>query len=221
MKFRTLFVSLACATIIPLASAQPLEWNDPAISDGACANPPPLNYPAQILNTLAGLPQSFRVYLPLGNQAYYRWIHQKINGGVAASEQSQILATKPRVTFPDLFAVPRWAVAKVDLYNHDPIDKWYYIQAVPKNLIATDLSVNIVSASPGSAPYGFGGTNIPSRIIWADASAFIEWHCFAGDVQVFNIISLEPTLTNEQISNISTFLEAYGFQSKNFVSMPY
>lgn len=199
MKSRILFASLACLTIMPLASAQTLAWNDLAISDGGYANPPPLNFPAQIVNTLAGLPQGFRVYLPFGNQAYYRWIHQKINGGVAASEQSQILATKPRVTFPDPLALPFWAVGKVDLYDHAPIDKWYYVQAVPKNPIATDLIVNVVSASPGSASYGFCGKDIPSRYIWADSAALVEWHCFSGDVQVFNVISLTPTLTAEQI----------------------
>ncbi|MFP0195623.1 hypothetical protein ACKJSM_10680 [Pseudomonas sp. PHC1] len=221
MKPLSLLVSFALAALTSSASADTLSWNDPAISDGPCTDPPALQIPLQFFNTLKGLPQGFRVYLPFGNKAYYRWIHQKINGGVAATDESQIFATKPRVTFPDLLAPLFWAVGKVDVYDHTPVDKWYYVQAIPKNLIATDLSVNIVNPSPGSAPYGFGGTDIPSRFVWADPYVLVEWHCFAGNVQVVNVISLIPALTSEQISKISAFLKNYGFQSKNFMTMPY
>lgn len=221
MNVRTLFVGIVCAAVTSWASAQNLAWNDPNISDGACSNPPSLNYPAPLFNALLSLPQGFRVYLPFGNQAYYRWVHQQINGGVAATAQSQLLATKPRVTYPYLLALPFFAFGKVDVYEHFPVDKWYFIQPIPLNLAVTDLLVNIVSPSPGSAPYGFGGTDIPTRFIWADATALVEWHCFEGGVQVFNVVSLKPTLTNGQISSISTLLQSYGFHSKNFMTMTY
>lgn len=222
MKLRAFFIGLISAVFTSWVSAQPLAWNDPDISDGPCSNPPALISLAPIFNTLAGASSGFRVYLPFGNAAYYRWVHQKVNGGVPATDQSQVLATKPRVTFPYLLALPFWAVGKVDVYDHHPVDTWYYVQAIPKNLpLFTDLIVNIVNPSPGSAPYGFGGVDIPSRYVWADATALVEWHCFAGNVQVFNVIALTPALTSQQITAISTFLQGYGFKSKNFMTMPY
>lgn len=221
MNMRRLLAGLFAVAMTSFVSAQPLAWNDPAISDGACTPPPPIVSLSHIVNTLKGLPQGFRVYLPFGNAAYYRWVYQKVNGGTPATEQSQLLATQPRVTFPSLFALFSLAVGTVDVYGPKPSGKWYEVQAIPLNLIATDLIVNIVAPSPGAAPFGFGGINIPSRYVWADDFALVEWHCFAGGVQVFNVISLTPALTPQQISDISTFLQGYGFQPANFMKMPY
>lgn len=221
MKIKTLIAGLVCAAVASSASAQPLAWNDPSISDGPCTNPPPLQYPAALFNTLLGLPQLFRVYLPFGNQAYYRWVHQKMNAGVPATTQAQLLATKPRVTFPYLLALPFFALGKVDVYDQPPFGRGYFLQPVPLNAVATDLKINIVYASPGSAPDNFGGTDIPTRFIWADLTTLVEWHCFAGGVQVVNILSLTPTLTTGQISAITTFLQGYGFQPQNLMTMPY
>lgn len=221
MKPYALFAGLVCTAVASWATADSLAWNDPSISDGPCSDPPPIAFPSQMVNTLKALPQGFRVYLPFGNQAYYRWVYQKVNGGVPATDPSQLVLTKPRVTFPSLWSVLLLSEAEVDVYGPIPTGKWYRIQAIPLNLQATDLTVNIIFPSPGAAPFGFGGVNIPSRIIWADASAFIEWHCFTGNVQVANIISLNPALTSGQISAISGFLQSYGFQSQNLMTMPY
>ncbi|MBN2993500.1 hypothetical protein JWR97_22030 [Pseudomonas cedrina subsp. fulgida] len=221
MKPLNLFACLVFAVLSSMASAQPLGWNDPAISDGRCTAPDPIASVGHIVNTLRGLPQGFRVYLPFGNKAYYRWVYQKVNGGTPAPDESAILLTKPRVRFPDLFAVLSLAVGLVDVYGPFPTAKWYEVRAIPVNVFATNLLVSIVNPSPGAAPFGFGGAVIPSRYVWADASALVEWHCFAGNVPVFNVISLTPTLTPQQISSISTFLQGYGFQPGNFMTMPY
>ena len=221
MKPLTVFAGFVFAAMSSTVFAQPLAWNDPSISDGPCTNPPPLAYPAALFNTLLGLPQLFRVYLPFGNQAYYRWVHQKMNAGVPATTQAQLLATKPRVTFPYLLALPFFALGKVDVYDQPPFGRGYFLQPIPLNAVATDLKINIVYASPGSAPDNFGGTNIPTRFIWADATALVEWHCFEGGVQVVNVLSLTSALTNGQISSISAFLQNYGFQPQNLMTMPY
>lgn len=221
MKPYALLAGLICAVAASWATADSLAWNDPSISDGACSYPPPIAFPSAIINTLRALPQGFRVYLPYGNKAYYRWLYQKVNGGVPATDPSELVLTKPRVTFPDLLSLLSLAVGIVDAYGPVPTGKWYRLQTVPLNIQATDLIVNIIFPSLGSAPFGFGGTNIPTRIVWADASAFVEWHCFAGDVQVANVLSLNPTLTSGQISAISSFLQSYGFQPQNLMTMPY
>lgn len=221
MKLRTLLAGLGCAVVTSWASAQTLAWNDPDISDGPCTYPPAIAFPTQMFNTLKGLPQGFRVYLPFGNAAYYRWVYQKVNSGTPATDLSQVLLTKPRVTFPNLIALLSLAEGSVDVYGPIPTGKWYKVRAIPINATATDLIVNIVNPSPGAAPYGFGGEDIPSRFVWADPNALVEWHCFAGGVQVFNVISLTPVLTAQQISAISTFLQGYGFQARNFMTMPY
>ncbi|MFL1389591.1 hypothetical protein ACI77F_18175, partial [Pseudomonas tritici] len=207
MKPLTLFAGLVFTAAASLASAQSLGWNDPDISDGPCTYPPAIAFPSQIVNTLKGLPQGFRVYLPFGNSAYYRWVYQKVNGGVPATELSETLLTQPRVRFPDLLAILSLAVGLVDVYGAFPTGKWYEVRAIPVNVIATDLLVSIVNPSPGSAPFGFGGKVIPSRYVWADPTALVEWHCFEGNVQVVNVISLTPTLTPQQISAISAFLQ--------------
>ncbi|TFY84600.1 hypothetical protein DYL59_28520 [Pseudomonas kairouanensis] len=221
MKPQTLLAGFVFILLSSMTSAQSLAWNDPDISDGACQPPPTIAFPTQIINTLKGLPQGFRVYLPFGNSAYFRWVYQKVNGGTPATDSAQLLATKPRVTFPSLFAIFSLAEGMVDVYGPFPTGKWYKVQAIPINVTATDLIVNIVAPSPGAAPFGFGGTNIPSRYVWADILAAVEWHCFEGGVQVFNVISLTPALTPQQISSITGFLGGYGFQPKNFMTMPY
>lgn len=221
MKLRALFAAIACALITSWASADSLTLNDPSISDGPCTYPPPIAFPTQMVNTLKGLPQFFRVYLPFGNKAYYRWIYQKVNGGAPATDASEIVLTRPRVTFPNLLSVLSLAVGIVDVYGPVPTGKWYQIQAIPLNLAATDLIVKIVFPSLGAAPFGFGGANIPSRTVWADATAFVEWHCFVGDVQVVNVVSLMPALTSGQVSAITTFLQGYGIQPQNLMTMPY
>lgn len=221
MKPFALFTGLVFAALTSCACADSLAWNDPSISDGPCMKPPPIAFPTQLVNTLKALPQGFRVYLPKGNKAYYRWIYQKVNGGVPATAPSELLLTQPRLTFPDLLSLLSLAVGIVDVYGPVPTGKWYRVQAIPLNIIATDLLVNITFPSPGSAPFGFGGTNIPSTYVWADASAFLEWHCFAGGVQVFNVISLKPELTSEQNAAISDFLVPFGFKPENFMTMPY
>jgi len=221
MKPLTLLAGFLITLLSSITSAQSLAWNDPNISDGACQPPPTIAFPTQLINTLKGLPQGFRVYLPFGNSAYFRWVYQKVNGGTPATDSAQLLSTKPRVTFPSLFAIFSLADGIVDVYGPYPTAKWYKVQAIPINLTATDLIVNIVAPSPGAAPFGFGGTNIPSRYVWADNFAAVEWHCFQGGVQVFNVISLTPALSAQQISAISSFLQIYGFQSENFMIMPY
>ena len=221
MKPYALLAGLICTAVASWATADSLAWNDPSISDGACTNPLPLAVPIQIVNTLKTLGQGFRVYLPYGNKAYYRWVYQKVNGGLPATDPSQLLLTKPRVTFPDLFALFSLAIGTVDVYGQGPGGKWYEVQAIPLNLIATDLLVTIVDASPGAAPSNFGGKRIPSRYVWGDSTALVEWHCFAGGVQVFNVISSTRVLTSAQTSAISTFLQGYGFQPQNFMTMPY
>ena len=225
MKLRSLFAGLVCAAFALGATAQPLAWDDPAIKDGECTpRPPALNFPAAIFNVAGSLPQGLRVYVPFGNATYYRWIHQKVNGGVPATSQAQILATKPIVAFPFLPGLPLWAIGRVELYDHHPVDKWYYLQALPNNPFGTDVTVNIVSPSPGSTPYGYGGVNIPTVTIWADLTALVEWHCFtsaAGSFPVFNVLSTLPTLTSQQLSSISAVLQNYGFQPSNFITIPY
>lgn len=221
MKLQTVFAGLVFAALSSLSSAQSLGWNDPDISDGSCTYPPPIAFPTHIVNTLKGLGLGFRVYLPYGNKAYFRWVYQKVNGGNPATNEADILLTQPRVRFPDLLAILSLAVGLVDVYGPFPTGKWYEVRAIPVNFIATDLLVSIVNPSPGAAPFGFGGKVIPSRYIWADSLALVEWHCFEGDVQVVNVISLNPTLTSQQISAIASFLQGYGFQSKNLMTMPY
>ena len=224
MKPLTVFAGFVFAAMSSTVFAQPLAWNDPSIRDGDCSNsqPPPLRNLDVILNTLASLPQGFQVFLPYGNQAYYRWLYQKANGGVAATSQAQILSTQPRLTFPYPLALLNLAAGKVDIFDQfPPTTKWYELQPFPLNPFGTKLTVNIVNPSPGSAPYGFGGENIPTRFIWADQSALVEWHCFEGGIPVVNIISLSPVLTSQQISAISTFLQGYGFQLANLMTMPY
>ena len=224
MKLRALFAGLVLTAVTSWASADSLAWNDPTISDGPCADIPAIAFPSQFITTLKAFPKGFRVYLPFGNKAYYRWVYQKVNGGAPATSESDILLTKPRVTFPYLLGLFALAVGKVDVYADMFNVRWYEIQAAPRNLSATDLLVNIVNASSGSAPYGFGGINIPSRIVWADSTAFVEWHCFSENIeniQVVNVISLNSTLTSAQISAISSFLQGYGFQPQNLMTMSY
>ncbi|WP_147292946.1 hypothetical protein [Dyella psychrodurans] len=223
MKTAALLACFACAAVTSMASAQSLPFDDPAISDGPCNPPPPIPFPWQILDALEGLPQGFQLYLPFGNQAYYRFIWQQVNGATPASSQSQILSTQPRVTFPDVLAALSLSAGTVFVFNSD--NYYYHLQPIPQNLDDTVLEVNIVFPSPGSAPFGFGGTLIPSRFVWADNSTFVEWHCFTGSagqgVQIFDVISLNPSLTNDETSQISTLLEGYGFLPQNFVTMPY
>lgn len=221
MKPLNLFAGLVFAALSSMVSAQSLGWNDADISDGPCTYPDPIVSVSHIVNMLRGSSQGFRVYLPFGNKAYYRWVYQKVNGGTPAPDDSAIFLTKPRVRFPDLFAILSLAVGLVDVYGPFPTAKWYEVRAIPVNVIATDLLVSIVNPSPGAAPFGFGGAVIPSRYVWADDSAMLEWHCFAGGVQVVNVISLTPTLTPQQISSISAFLQGYGFRPENFMTMPY
>lgn len=224
MKLRPFFTGLIVAALTPWAFAEPLAWDAPDIRDGTCSNSPPaLQYPAILITILASLDGGLVSYMPLGNAAYYRWVHQKVNGGVAATDPAQLLLTKPRLRFPNLFSLINQAVGKVFVYNYPSTNKWYELQPLPKinKPFLTDLNIKVINASSGSAPAGFGGEVIPSRFVWADATAVIEWHCFAGDVQVVNVISSEPTLTSAQISSISDFLAPYGFQSQNLMTMPY
>lgn len=173
MKRCILFASLVCVMVSTLASAQPLQWDDPSIRDGECSksqpSPPPLLSLAVFFNTLAALPQGSQFFLPLGNEAYYRWVYQKANGGIAATSQAQLQSTKPRLTFPSPPALLGLAAGRVDIFDQfAPIIKWYHLQPIPLNPFGTEVIVNIVNPSPGSAPFGFGGVNIPTRFIWAD-----------------------------------------------------
>ena len=222
MKPIVLFAGLIFAAACSLISAQPLAWKDPDISDGPCNAPPAITYPAPLINALMALPQGFRVYLPLGNAAYYRWIYQKVHAGTPATDPAQLLLLKPRVRFPSLVALLGLADGTVDVYGLlPPAGRWYQVRAIPTNAVATVLLASIVNASPGAAPFGFGGTVLPTRYVWADSTTTVEWHCFEGDVQVFNVLSSTPALTPQQISDISAVLQPYGFKSQNFMTMPY
>ena len=227
MKLRSLFAGLVCAALVSGAVAQPLAWDDPAIRDGACTpRPVGIPFPAALATTLGSLPSGFRLYTPLGNASYFRWAYQKVNGGVAATDQSQILATKPRVWFPFLPALYVGAIGRVDVERPAANGSgWYHLRVVGvNNIFATDVTVNIVSPNPGSAPDGYGGWDVSTVNIWADLTALVEWHCFtssAGSFPIFNILSVFPTLTNQQRSSITAVLQNYGFQPSNFITIPY
>lgn len=228
MRIRTLFAGLLCAAFASWPSAQPLAWDDPAISDGPCTSRPKA-YPVPVgfAIALATSSHDFRLFVPFGSATYYRWVHQKVHAGVAATNQSQILATKPRIFFPDLLALFIGAQGRVDV-KRQPVDGKYYIRVVGANDFATiDVTVNILNPPnpSGYAPNGFGGWNVPTVNMWADKSALLEWHCFETsdnrEVQVFNILSIHPVLTPPQVSAISTVLQGYGFQTSNFITIPY
>jgi len=228
MKLRDVFAGLVCIAFASWASAQSLAWDDPSISDGPCTpRPKAFPLPAALVLALKGAGQGFRFFEPWGSASYYRWVYQKVNAGLPATDQSQILATRPRVTFPSLWALPVGAVGHVDV-ERQPVDGLYNIRVISvNNPVATDVIVHILNPSnqSGSAPDGFGGWDVPTVNIWADARALVEWHCLVTSddrkVQVFNILSLDPTLTPSQVSAISTVLIKNGFKPSNFITMPY
>lgn len=128
--------------------------------------------------------------------------------------QADVNSLKPRVTFPDLSAFSTISQGTVSIFN--PPTASYKLLCIPTNWALSNSTCLVKNASKGSAPYGFGTADpVISTIFWADSTAFAEWHCFEGDRQVFNVISLKSYLTKRQIDSIVKLVVMHGFSTNN------
>lgn len=149
----------------------------------------------------------------------FRCRFQKATNAPATSE-SDLDSLKPIVTFPDFSQFSTLSQGSVSIF--DPPTAFYNLLCIPNNLSLTNSTCSVKNASPGSAPQGFGtGDPVASTMIWADATAFMEWHCFEGDRQVFNVISLNKSLTPSQIEAITAVVVSLGFSPDNFATQTY
>lgn len=131
-----------------------------------------------------------------------------------AKSQADINSLKPRVTFPDLNAFSTISQGTVNIFN--PPTASYKLLCIPNNWALSNSTCLVKNASKGSASFGFGTADpVISTIFWADSTAFAEWHCFEGDRQVFNVISLKSFLTQRQIDSIVNLVVLYGFSTSN------
>lgn len=128
--------------------------------------------------------------------------------------QAEINSLKPRVTFPAFNVFSTISQGTVSIFN--PPTASYNLLCIPTNWAFSNSTCLVKNASKGSAPFGFGtGDPVISTIFWADSTAFAEWHCFEGDRQVFNVISLNKCLTKRQIDSIVNLVVDYGFNASN------
>lgn len=130
-----------------------------------------------------------------------------------ALTQADIDSLKPLVVSPNISVSPL-SITRVNVF--DPPTAFYRILCIPNNLTLTNGTCSVTEANEGSAPFGFGtGDPLCSTIIYADRTAFVEFHCFLGDIQVFNVISLNKVLTQTQYDNILEVITRYGFSEEN------
>jgi len=190
-----------------------LLWNDQTTNDLHCTYPPAIEFPQHIITALKGKSQRYKMYSPMANKTYYRWMYHKAKN-TPAMTQADINSLKPRVTFPDLSAFSTISQGTVSIFN--PATSSYKLLCIPSNWALSNSTCLVKNASKGSAPFGFGtGDPVVSTIFWADGTAFAEWHCFEGDRQVFNVISLRRYLAQRQINNIVSLVVKYGFSASN------
>ncbi|KAJ6630524.1 hypothetical protein Bhyg_15902 [Pseudolycoriella hygida] len=209
MVLFTIFIIL----VVIFESAGQLLWNDPSASDFHCTYPPAIGYPQHIITALNGWSQRYKMYAPMANKTYYRWMYHKAKN-TPAMTQADINSLKPRVTFPDVSAFSTISQGTVSIFN--PPTAYYKLLCIPSNWALSNSTCLVKNASRGSAPFGFGtGDPVISTIIWADTTAFAEWHCFEGDRQVFNVISLKSYLTRRQVDSIVNLVVKYGFSTSN------
>lgn len=161
----------------------------------------------------------------MANKTYYRWMYHKAKN-IAATTQAEIDSLKPRIIFPDIkgflsgLLTLSLAQGKVQIFN--PPTSSYKLLCYPNNFAWSNATCHVKDASFGSAPYGFGtGDPVSTTIIWNDRTAFAEWHCFEGDRQVFNVISVNRFLTKKQIDEISHIVKRLGFNENNIEYQTY
>lgn len=153
------------------------------------------------------------MYSPMANKSYYRWMYHKAKN-TPAMTQADIDSLKPRVIFPDFGGLSTISQGTVKIFN--PPTASYKLLCIPNNWALSNSTCLVKNASKGSAPFGFGtGDPVVSTIFWADSTAFAEWHCFKGDRQVFNVISLKSYLTQHQVDSIVSLLVTFGFSTNN------
>lgn len=165
----------------------------------------------------------------MANSAYYRFQHQKVTNH-NYSTIADIKSLKPRVIFPNLpgllpFSMlpklPTLSYAKA--YFFDSEDKYYKVWCTPLNLSISNATCHIVDQSDGSKLNSFGtGNTVATTIIHYDESCYTEYHCFVGtdgirNVQIFNVISLTETLTENQIETITKKVVECGFDKKKII----
>ncbi len=151
------------------------------------------------------------IFLHYNIPVIYRY-HKAKN--TPATSQSDINSLQPRITFPDVNAFSTISQGTVSIFN--PPTAFYRLLCIPTNWALSNSTCLVKNASYGSAPFRFGTADpVISTIFWADGTAFAEWHCFEGDRQVFNVISLRSYLTKRQYDSIVNLVARYGFSTSN------
>lgn len=159
----------------------------------------------------------------MGNIGYYRWQYEKVTGA-NSSTIADIRTLKPRLIFPyldglldGLLSLSPLSYSKVWLFNS--MEKYYKVFCTPlilNNLALSNATCSVTDASEGSKPRDFGtGHDVATTVIYADSTAFLEYHCFVGNVQIFNVISLTKSLTDDQITAMKAVLFESGFKAEN------
>jgi hypothetical protein len=175
-----------------------------------------------MLVVMNDFPFGLQMYVPMASKAFYRWVYQKSRNAPART-QAQIDSLNMIILFPgatDVMQNLPCQLGKALLF--DPPKGSYEVRCTPTDNSPTNSSCSVINASKGSAPFGFGcGEPMATTIVWSDRTSYLEWHCFEGNIQVFNAVSINSTLTDDQISSMTTVLEGMGFNKKNFGYLPY
>lgn len=160
----------------------------------------------------------------MGNIGYYRWQYEKVTGA-NLSTIADINSLKPQLIFPNLAGLLSplsLSYGKVWLFNS--MEKYYKVWCTPlilNNLALTNATCYVADASEDSKPRDFGtGHDVATTVIYADSTAFLEYHCYVGsdgvrNVQIFNVISLTKSLNSVQIEAMTAVLIENGFSIGN------
>jgi hypothetical protein len=206
---------------ILIANGQ-LYWNATDITDKGCTFPDSIMLPVQLMVVLNDFPLGLKLYSPFASKAFYRWVYQKAKNEPATT-QEQIDSINMVIVYPgniDVMANFPDQLGKVKIF--DPSTSSYQVRCKSTKPFPTNSTCSVINASGGSAPHGFGcGDPMVTTIIWADLTSYLEWHCFEGDIPVFNAVSIRKNLTDKQLKAMTDKLVEMGFDEKNFGHLNY